>query len=70
MNDGVWHEFSVVGMQCGGCVKAVTGALQALEPGAEVAVELDAGRVRVKGAKGVDAYRAAIEAAGFDATAA
>jgi copper chaperone len=60
----------VGGMSCQGCVKNVTGVLQALPGVAGVEVLLDAGQARVAyDAQQVDVarLRAAIEDAGFDA---
>ena len=60
------------GMSCQGCVKNVTGVLQALPGVAGVEVSLDAGQARVAyDAQQVDVarLRAAIEDAGFDAPA-
>lgn len=62
----------VEGMSCGGCVRSVTGALQAL-PGvteAEVSLEAAEAKVRFDPARvTVAALRAAVEDAGFDAPA-
>ena len=60
----------VGGMSCQGCVKNVTGVLQALPGVAGVEVSLDAGQARVAyDAQQVDVtrLRTAIEDAGFDA---
>jgi copper chaperone len=60
----------VGGMSCQGCVKNVTGVLQALAGVGEVVVSLEAGEARVShdpAKVGVPALRAAIEDAGFDA---
>ncbi len=60
----------VGGMSCQGCVRNVTGVLQA-QPGVEqVEVSLDRGeaRVRFDGTRvGLEQLRGAIEDAGFDA---
>ena len=60
----------VQGMTCGGCVRSVTGVLKAL-PGvadADVSPEAAQARVHFDPAKvTVDAMRAAVEGAGFDA---
>lgn len=62
----------VLGMSCGGCVKNVTGVLQAL-PGVEqvqVSLEGASAAVRYDPARvSVEALRAAVEDAGFDAPA-
>jgi len=60
----------VQGMTCGGCVKAVTRAVQAVPRVERVAVDLASGEVRVEGAADPLALRAAIEAAGFEPAAA
>ncbi|MHC5349377.1 heavy-metal-associated domain-containing protein [Metapseudomonas furukawaii] len=39
--------FKVQGMSCGHCVRAITQAVQALDPAAEVQVDLASGEVRV-----------------------
>ncbi|MCB1957680.1 MAG: heavy-metal-associated domain-containing protein [Rhodocyclaceae bacterium] len=60
----------VGGMSCQGCVRNVTGVLQA-QPGVEqVEVSLEAGEATVRfdaGKVAVDQLKSAIEAAGFDA---
>jgi len=60
----------VEGMSCQGCVKSVTGVLQALPGVASVDVSLEAGEARVgfdPAQVGLADLRAAIEDAGFDA---
>ena len=42
------HIFSVTGMSCGHCVRAITHAVRALDPQATVQVDLDAQRVEVE----------------------
>ena len=41
-------ELTVEGMSCGHCVRAVTGAIQALDPSARVAVALETGTIRAE----------------------
>lgn len=41
------HQILVNGMSCGHCVKAVTQAVQALDPEARVQVDLPSGQVTV-----------------------
>lgn len=55
----------VEGMTCDGCARSVTRAVQRLDPGASVAVDLDRGRVTVRGGTEAVAVGAAIDAAGF-----
>ena len=57
-------QFTVTGMTCSHCVRGVTRALQALDPQAQVEVDLGSGRVVVDGAISEDQARAAIEAEG------
>lgn len=42
------HVFTVDGMSCGHCVKAITQAIRALDPQAQVRVDLDERRVEVE----------------------
>jgi copper chaperone len=59
----------VDGMSCEGCANAVTRTIQGLDPGAEVDVDLDHGRVRVMTiAQSLDVAQA-ITQAGYDAHA-
>ncbi|MCB8820440.1 heavy-metal-associated domain-containing protein [Microvirga rosea] len=59
----------VEGMTCQGCVNAVTKAIQRLDPGAEVDVDLDHGRVHVMTkAQAIDVAEA-LNAAGYEAEA-
>ncbi len=58
--------YEVRGMSCGGCVSAVTRALEAALPGARVHVSLDGGTATVRGEHDEEAVRRAVEAAGFD----
>ncbi|MFY7962187.1 MAG: heavy-metal-associated domain-containing protein [Elsteraceae bacterium] len=58
-------ELMVKGMTCGGCVKAVTRALQAQDKAAVVNVDLPSGKVTIEGAISKDQAEAAIRDAGF-----
>ncbi|HZH44234.1 MAG TPA: heavy-metal-associated domain-containing protein [Lysobacter sp.] len=62
-------KLTVEGMTCGHCVRSITTAIQALEPGARVSVDLDARSVAIQGVLGADAARAAIEAEGYTVVA-
>lgn len=62
----------VEGMSCGGCVKNVSGVLQALAgvEAVQVSLETASATVRHDPAKvSVEALRAAVEDAGFDSPA-
>lgn len=59
----------VEGMTCQGCVNVVTKAIQRLDPGAKVDVDLEHGRVHVMThAQSVEVARA-LDAAGYEARA-
>ena len=59
----------VDGMTCQGCVTSVTKAIQRLDPGATVEVDLEHGRVHVATtAQSVEVARA-LDAAGYEARA-
>lgn len=59
-------EFKVQGMTCGGCVRSVTGALQRVDPNAQVEVDLPSKMVSVSSRAGFEQLRQAIESAGFE----
>ncbi len=56
----------VKGMTCGHCVKAVTAAVKEVASDAEVVVDLDAGRVQVRGTANAAQVGAAIADAGYE----
>jgi len=60
-------ELHVEGMTCGHCVGTVTRAVKAVDPGANVEVDLGSGRVRVEGRSSVEALGKAIAGAGYPA---
>lgn len=64
------HTFSVKGMSCGHCVRAITQAVQALDAAADVQVDLGAGEVRVASRLEDSAILAAIREEGYEAEAA
>jgi copper chaperone len=45
------HAFTVTGMSCQHCVRAVTQAVRALDPNATVRVDLDAQRVEIESSR-------------------
>ena len=59
--------FKVDGMSCGHCVKAVTDAVQEVDAGARVSVDLASGRVRVDSAAAAGRVAQAIAGAGYEA---
>ncbi|MBY0252813.1 heavy-metal-associated domain-containing protein [Phenylobacterium sp.] len=62
-------RLKVEGMGCGHCVGAVTRAVQALDPAAEVRVDLQAGTVEAQTRADAAAVSRAITAAGYSAQA-
>lgn len=62
-------RLKVEGMGCGHCVGAVTRAVQALDPAAEVRVDLQAGTVEAQTRADPAAVSRAITAAGYSAQA-
>lgn len=63
-------RFTVPDMTCGGCVKAITGAVQRLDPKATVTTNLDTHLVEITSAQSDAALAEAIDAAGFTPQAA
>ena len=57
--------FNVEGMSCGHCVKAITQALQAKDPAANVRIDLAAKEVGVESALTADQVIAAIREEGY-----
>lgn len=57
--------FKVSGMTCSHCERAVTQAIQALDPQAQVQVDLAAGAVQVQSSAGEQAIREAISEEGY-----
>lgn len=57
--------FTVQGMNCGHCVKAVTQAVQALDPQAQVQVDLPSQKVEVQSTQPREAIAAAIVEEGY-----
>ncbi|WP_426206035.1 heavy-metal-associated domain-containing protein [Pseudomonas sp. TWP3-1] len=58
--------FNVEGMSCGHCVKAVTQAVQSLDPAASVRVDLAAKEVGVESALSAEQVIAAISEEGYN----
>jgi copper chaperone len=63
-------RFDVQGMHCGHCVRAITRAVQALDPAARVDIDLAAGTVDVESGTATPSQIAeAIASEGYAATA-
>ncbi|MGX9569740.1 heavy-metal-associated domain-containing protein [Pseudomonas viciae] len=64
------QTFNVQGMSCGHCVKAITQAVQAKDPAADVQVDLGAKTVQVQSSLPADAVLEAIKEEGYEVSAA
>jgi copper chaperone len=64
------YQLQVEDMSCGHCVASVTKAVQAVDGGARVEVDLAGKTVKVDSASPLEAIKAAIEDAGYPVTAA
>ena len=62
-------RFTVPNMTCGGCVKAITAAVQRLDPAASVVTDLATHRVEITSSRPAAELAAAIDGAGFTAQA-
>ncbi|WP_420232662.1 heavy-metal-associated domain-containing protein [Pseudomonas sp. ABY48] len=60
------HTFNVQGMSCGHCVKAITQAVQAKDPMADVHVDLGTQTVQVQSSLSADAVVEAIKEEGYE----
>lgn len=58
-------KFTVQGMRCAHCERAITAALRAIDPAARVTVDIAGGTVAWEGAVTADQARAAIEDEGY-----
>ena len=61
-------EFDIPAISCGHCVKAVTEALQSLDPAAKVSVDLASKKVTVQTSQERPALVAALTEAGYPTT--
>jgi copper chaperone len=59
------HTFTVTGMTCGHCEKAVTQAIRALDPAAEVQIDRTQNRVAVQSVQPREAIAEAIADEGY-----
>ncbi len=59
-------RFTVPDMDCGGCVRSITEAIQRVDATAKVQADLDTKLVSIGGTADAAVYAGAIESAGFD----
>ena len=59
------QQFTVTGMTCGHCEKAVTAAVRQLDPGAEVRIDRPSGKVVVVSEQAREAIAKAIAEEGY-----
>lgn len=62
------HQFEVQGMTCGHCERAVTNAIQQLDPQAQVRIDRAQNRVDVDSSQPREALAAAIAEEGYQVT--
>jgi len=62
------YELNVLNMNCGGCVRGVTRAVQAIDSSAHVEVDLPSKKVRVVTTADLDAVKTVIVDAGYPVT--
>lgn len=62
------QTFNVQGMSCGHCVRAITQAVQARDPAADVQVDLSAKTVQVQSSLPVDTLVQVIKEEGYEAS--
>ena len=63
------QTFTVTGMTCGHCEKAVTRAIQQLDPQAQVKIDRPSGKVEVQSQQPRDALTHAISEEGYGVAA-
>jgi copper chaperone len=63
-------RFTVPDMTCGGCVKAITTAIQRIDPAAAIRTDLPSHTVEIESEKPAADLAAAIDGAGFTPQAA
>jgi copper chaperone len=63
------QTFNVQGMTCGHCERAVTQAVQSVDPQAQVKIDRPAGKVEVESAQPREAIARAIAEEGYEVTA-
>lgn len=63
------HDFQVQGMTCGHCERAVTNAIQELDPQAQVRIDRAQNRVDVDSTQPREALAAAIAEEGYQVAA-
>lgn len=59
------HEYKVEDMTCGHCAGTVEKAIKATDPAAKVEVDLSKHTVRIESAQSSEAFKRAIEDAGY-----
>lgn len=58
-------QFQVEGMSCGHCVSAITKAVHAVDPAAQISADVPTQAVKVESAADRSALQQAIEGAGY-----
>jgi len=60
-------EFNIPAMSCGHCVRAITEAVKALDPAAQVDVDLASKKVEIQSSQDRQSVAAALAQAGYPA---
>ena len=60
------HRYSVPGMTCGHCAGTIDHAIKAIDPRAQVTIDIKAKHVAVQSAAGNSEIMNAIQSAGYD----
>ena len=58
-------EFNVDDMTCGHCASTITRAVKDVDPASRCEIDLAGHKVRIESSHGAEAFRAAIEEAGY-----
>ncbi len=58
-------DLTIPDMTCGGCARGVTAAIKALDPAAELVIDVETHKVQVKTTATAEAVKAAVVEAGF-----
>ena len=58
-------DLTIPDMTCGGCARGVTAAIKAVDPAAELVIDIESHKVQVKTSASAEAVKAAVVDAGF-----
>ena len=58
-------DLTIPDMTCGGCARGVTAAIKAVDPAAELVIDIPTHKVRVKTSASAESVKTAVAEAGF-----